>query len=66
MKTRTEQEERAEFEAAIIQIAGVDGYQHPELLILRNLKGDYATTWVRGAWIGWCAKAVDVAIKVSA
>ncbi|MDO9131993.1 hypothetical protein [Hydrogenophaga sp.] len=66
MNTRTEQEERAEFERAMVQVAEVDGYERPEYVLERNTSGDYSTTWVRGAWIGWRAKAVDAAIKVRA
>ena len=64
MSERTEEQERNEFERAMVQVAEVDGYEHPEYVLERNSNGDYSTTWVRGAWIGWRAKIVDAAIRI--
>ena len=46
---------RERFEAAIVEYARDEGYERPEYVLERNSRGDYSTTWVRGAWIGWQA-----------
>lgn len=51
-------DERAGFEAAILKIAARNEYRHMDNLLKRPAdSGDYSTTWVDSAWIGWQARA---------
>lgn len=52
----TEEEMRDEFEAWAAQYAELNNYRFMEHLLKRDPKtGDYSTTWVDSAWIGWKA-----------
>ncbi|MFJ1255722.1 hypothetical protein [Cupriavidus sp. CuC1] len=44
---------REEFEAFVHSQGFLMGYTNPAKLMERIQSGDYAITWVHGAWLGW-------------
>lgn len=52
-----ESKERELFEVRIHRIAVEKGYQYMAFLLKRDESGEYQTTWVDMAWLGWSERA---------
>ena len=48
------------FEIRMQKIAEAKKYRHMDALLGRDDNGDYLTTWVDSAWIGWCQALIVI------
>lgn len=55
---------RVGFEVFVLEEGRCQCYEHPAQLLGRNGSGDYAVTWVQGAWIGWQASREALVIEL--
>lgn len=56
---------REGFEVWVKAYAEERDYQYPHLLLSRDpITGDYQTTWVDSAWIGWKASRAAIVIAL--
>lgn len=48
-----QEQNRAEFEAFIVEEAERRNYKHMDQVLKRDPSDEYSTTWVDMAWMGW-------------
>lgn len=53
-------QERAKFEAQVLEGYSIKGRSALEELCIRNAVGNYENIYIQGMWRGWCMKAKDV------